>query len=149
VELVDGAGQAVALGELGGEGGDGAGVLSVIGGAPVCRWGAAGAAGVLAAPEPTEDADPFELTQDLLDAVADEVRAAVDDSGEPFALATAGLAGDELTVGDADTTFPTQSISKVFALTLALRVAGEDLFERAAGSPPGTRTTNLDLSPYR
>jgi glutaminase len=90
-----------------------------------------------------ENADPDELTQDLLDGVAQQARAVVDDRGEPFALATCDLAGDELAVGDADTTFPIQSISKVFSLTLALRVAGEDLFDRVGREPSGDPYNSL------
>jgi glutaminase len=86
--------------------------------------------------------------QDILGSIADEIttkaeelEAAADAKEEglkpgPFGIAVA--TGDQvLTAGTADVLFPIQSISKVFALDLALRACGERVFERVGREPSG------------
>jgi glutaminase len=55
-----------------------------------------------------------------------------------FGIAVATADGQLLIGGDADTGFSIQSISKVFALTLALGKVGDQLWERVGREPSGT-----------
>ncbi|MCF6743477.1 glutaminase A [Blastococcus sp. KM273128] len=66
-------------------------------------------------------------------------------SAEPtrFGLALAELDGTEHVTGDADVGFAIQSVVKVFALTAALRLVGEDLFERVGREPSGDPFNSL------
>jgi glutaminase len=61
----------------------------------------------------------------------------------PFALALAQLDGTEHVTGDADVGFAVQSVVKVFALTAALQLVGEDLFERVGREPSGDPFNSL------
>jgi glutaminase len=54
----------------------------------------------------------------------------------PFGIAIATADG-VISAGTADTLFPIQSISKVFALDLALRAYGDTVFERVGREPSG------------
>lgn len=54
----------------------------------------------------------------------------------PFGIAVATADG-VITAGAADILFPIQSISKVFALNLALRACGDRVFERVGREPSG------------
>lgn len=54
-----------------------------------------------------------------------------------FGLAVVTHDGQVLTGGDADTGFSIQSISKIFALTLALGKVGDQLWERVGREPSG------------
>lgn len=58
-----------------------------------------------------------------------------------FALRT--LAGDEAGCGDFREPFSVQSISKVFTLTLAMRLAGEDLWKHVGREPSGNPFNSL------
>lgn len=60
-----------------------------------------------------------------------------------FALALAELDGTEHVTGDADVGFAVQSVVKVFALTAALRLVGEELFERVGREPSGDPFNSL------
>ncbi|MEI4274155.1 glutaminase A [Klenkia sp. LSe6-5] len=91
---------------------------------------------------------PDELPDDLTDAlerVAAEVRPLaeddeVDEPGigpERLALALCELDGTEHVAGEADVGFPVQSVVKVFSLTAALRLVGEEVFERVGREPSG------------
>ena len=55
-----------------------------------------------------------------------------------FAIAVATADGRMVTGGDADALFSIQSVSKVFALTLALDRVGADLWRRVGVEPSGT-----------
>nr|WP_233150622.1 glutaminase A [Sphingomonas sp. BT553] len=55
----------------------------------------------------------------------------------PFGIAVATTDGRVFTAGDIATGFPIQSISKVFALELALSAIGDDVFHRVGREPSG------------
>ncbi len=55
-----------------------------------------------------------------------------------FGIAVVTAAGDVHCGGDADTAFSIQSVSKVFALTLALGRVGSDLWKRVGVEPSGS-----------
>lgn len=58
--------------------------------------------------------------------------------GTQFGMAVRTTNGGEYVVGDADTTFSVQSISKVFALGLALNRIGDEVWCRVGKEPSGT-----------
>nr|WP_275889393.1 glutaminase A [Nakamurella flavida] len=62
-----------------------------------------------------------------------------EENSEPgrFAVALCELDGTEHVTGDADVGFPVQSVVKVFALTAALRLVGENVFTRVGREPSG------------
>jgi len=60
-----------------------------------------------------------------------------------FGMAWLGLDGQEAIVGDADTPFSVQSISKLFALMLALERVGDDLWSRVGKEPSGRAFNEL------
>src|SRR5690606_36652994 len=60
-----------------------------------------------------------------------------------FGMAVATLDGEMFTVGDANTLFSIQSISKVFTLTLALEALGGDLWKRVGREPSGNAFNSL------
>ena len=53
------------------------------------------------------------------------------------------LDGNQYKLGDANVPFSLQSISKVFALTMALSLAGDDLWQRMGKEPSGTAFNSL------
>lgn len=53
--------------------------------------------------------------------------------------------GDEFTLGDADTYFTIQSISKVFTFVLAYKLLGDKLWNRLGREPSGNRFDSLVL----
>ncbi len=55
----------------------------------------------------------------------------------PFGLAIATADGRLYTAGAVTTLFPIQSISKVFALDVAMRAIGDDVFDRVGREPSG------------
>ncbi|WP_346623796.1 glutaminase A [Blastococcus montanus] len=63
--------------------------------------------------------------------------------GARFALALAELDGTEHVAGDADVGFAIQSVVKVFALTAALQLVGEELFARVGREPSGDPFNSL------
>ncbi len=67
--------------------------------------------------------------------------AAVDPARFGIAIVTAD--GREFAGGDGDMAFSIQSISKVFALTLALGVAGDQLWTRVGVEPSGTAFNSI------
>ncbi|TKJ30273.1 glutaminase A [Blastococcus sp. CCUG 61487] len=89
-------------------------------------------------------AEDDDLT-DVLDQVAAEARPLAEDDevADPgagpdhFALALCELDGTEHVAGDADVGFEVQSVVKVFALAAALRLVGEDVFQRVGVEPSG------------
>ncbi|MBK9387664.1 MAG: glutaminase [Planctomycetes bacterium] len=58
-------------------------------------------------------------------------------------LAVVTLDGEVHAVGDAEEPFSTQSISKVFTLTLAFQQLGEELWQRVGREPSGTAFNSL------
>jgi glutaminase len=60
-----------------------------------------------------------------------------------FGIAVATATGDIFTAGDADERFSIQSISKVFALTLALGKIGDALWKRVGHEPSGTAFNSI------
>jgi glutaminase len=60
-----------------------------------------------------------------------------------FGMALATVDGDEFSVGDADHQFSIQSISKLFALMLALERVGDDLWLRVGKEPSGMAFNEL------
>ncbi|MEO3386977.1 glutaminase [Mesorhizobium sp. CAU 1741] len=54
-----------------------------------------------------------------------------------FGIAVTTVDGTMVTGGEAEEPFPIQSISKVFALTLALRAFGDDVWKRVGREPSG------------
>jgi len=67
--------------------------------------------------------------------------ASVDPTQFGIALMTTG--GEMYVAGDADTRFSIQSISKVFALTLAMQHARDELWQRVGREPSGNRFNSL------
>ncbi|WP_207798289.1 glutaminase A [Klenkia marina] len=91
---------------------------------------------------------PDDLPDDLthtLEGVAAEARPLAEDDQvhepgigpEHFGLALCELDGTEHVAGDADVGFPVQSVVKVFSLTAALRLVGEEVFARVGREPSG------------
>jgi glutaminase len=75
--------------------------------------------------------------------VADYIPALAAAPKERFGMALACVSGEEFGVGDADTRFSIQSISKVFTLTLALRALRGKLWERTGREPSGNPFNSL------
>ncbi|MEI9926797.1 MAG: glutaminase [Sphingomonas sp.] len=67
--------------------------------------------------------------------------AAVDPARFGIAIVTPG--GDQHVAGDADMPFSIQSISKVFALTLALGAVGDQLWDRVGREPSGSAFNSI------
>ncbi|MFS0738182.1 glutaminase A [Sphingomonas sp. 1P06PA] len=73
---------------------------------------------------------------------ASEIEGAADAKEEgldpgPFGIAIASPDGGVFTAGCADTSFPIQSIGKIFALELAMEAIGDKVFERVGREPSG------------
>lgn len=62
---------------------------------------------------------------------------------EQFGMCLRLTNGREFTVEDADTRFSIQSISKVFALAMAMSLKGESIWERVGKEPSGTAFNSL------
>ncbi|UXI67851.1 glutaminase [Tahibacter amnicola] len=78
-------------------------------------------------------------------AVADYIPALAKVPPDRLGMAIATLDGTVLRAGDATEPFSIQSISKLFALTLALRREGESLWRRVGREPSGTPFNSLVL----
>ncbi len=76
-------------------------------------------------------------------AVADYIPPLSRVSPHQFGMAIRMVDGDEFTVGQANTAFSIQSISKLFALMLALDIVGDDLWQRVGREPSGMRFNSL------
>lgn len=63
--------------------------------------------------------------------------------GDKFGLAVVMADGAEHVAGDADEAFSIQSISKVFALTLALGAVGDQLWNRVGREPSGSAFNSI------
>lgn len=75
--------------------------------------------------------------------VADYIPALARVSPRQFGIALRTRDGKEAAAGDCDTAFSIQSISKMFSLTLAMRLHGEALFERIGREPSGNPFNSL------
>ncbi|MGG1948436.1 glutaminase [Trinickia sp. NRRL B-1857] len=62
---------------------------------------------------------------------------------ERFGMAVVTLDGEVFTVGDAQERFSIQSISKLFACTLAFQLLGDALWQRVGREPSGTAFNSL------
>lgn len=60
-----------------------------------------------------------------------------------FGLVLRFLSGEVYSIGDANTKFSIQSISKVFSLTLAVSILGDKVWERVGIEPSGTAFNSL------
>lgn len=76
-------------------------------------------------------------------AVASYIPALADADPTAFALALTTLEGETHCVGDADSPFSAQSISKVFMLTLALEAVGGKLWRKVGREPSGTAFNSI------
>lgn len=77
--------------------------------------------------------------------VADYIPALQNVHPEQFGMALRTIDGEEFTVGQADTPFSIQSISKLFTLMLALDIEGEEVWSRVGREPSGMRFNSLLL----
>ena len=74
---------------------------------------------------------------------ADYIPALARVNPEQFGMCLRLTDGREFTVEDADTRFSIQSISKVFALAMAMSLKGESIWERVGKEPSGTAFNSL------
>lgn len=63
--------------------------------------------------------------------------------GDQFGMAVVTVGGEQLAVGSSGVKFSIQSISKLFALTLAFQCVGDELWERVGREPSGTPFDSL------
>ncbi|SEM03955.1 L-glutaminase [Variovorax sp. YR750] len=75
--------------------------------------------------------------------LADYIPALREVDPSKFGIAVATLDGALYTTGDADEPFSIQSISKLFALVFALRLVGDDLWERVGRLPSSSPFNSL------
>ncbi len=76
---------------------------------------------------------------------ADYIPSLAQVSGTKFGMAVRTVAGEEHVIGDADEGFSVQSITKVFALGLALNRIGDEIWTRVGKEPSGTPFNHLSL----
>jgi len=94
--------------------------------------------------------------QSIIDEIADEIRpflsegkvanyipALADVDAGQFGMSLTLFDGTQYSVGDADTLFSIQSISKVFTFTLALKFYGTDMYQRIGREPSGNPFNSL------
>ena len=74
---------------------------------------------------------------------ADYIPQLADVPGHKFGMAVCTLSGGEHVIGDADEGFSVQSITKVFALGLALNRFGDEVWRRVGKEPSGTPFNHL------
>jgi glutaminase len=77
--------------------------------------------------------------------VADYIPALQQVDPKQFGMALRTIDGEEFCVGQADTNFSIQSVSKLFALMLALDIVGDDVWQRVGREPSGMRFNSLLL----
>ena len=75
--------------------------------------------------------------------VADYIPELAQVSPEQFGMAVVTVDGQVFRTGDADVRFSIQSISKLFACTLAFQLLGDALWERVGREPSGTAFNSL------
>lgn len=76
-------------------------------------------------------------------AVATYIPALAEADPSAFAMTIAMPNGKSYSVGQADTPFSIQSISKIFTLTIALQSVGDALWERVGREPSGTAFNSI------
>ncbi len=89
--------------------------------------------------EISEEIRPF-LTEGK---VADYIPALAEVDPKQFAMSLTLFDGTQYSVGDSDTLFSVQSISKVFSFTLALKYYSTDLYKRIGHEPSGNPFNSL------
>ncbi len=62
---------------------------------------------------------------------------------DKFGIALLTVDGNEFTIGDADEKFSIQSISKVFALSIAFSILGEKIWDRTGVEPSGNSFNSI------
>lgn len=75
--------------------------------------------------------------------VADYIPALASVDPDQFGIAIFSNEGDLYQIGDADTPFSIQSISKVFSLTLAMKHYGQEMWQRVGREPSGLPFNSL------
>ena len=75
--------------------------------------------------------------------VADYIPELAHISPKKFGMAVLTSEGETFQIGDATEKFSIQSISKVFALTLAMRLEGDAIWKRVGREPSGTAFNSL------
>lgn len=87
----------------------------------------------------------FEVAKPFLGkgAVADYIPALAGADPNAFAMAVVGVDGASASVGDADTAFSIQSVSKVFTLMMALSERHEHLWKRVGREASGSRFNSI------
>ncbi len=75
--------------------------------------------------------------------VASYIPALKNTDPKKFGIALETLAGQECSIGDANERFSIQSISKVFTLTMAFAMVGEELWKRVGIEPSGSAFNSL------
>lgn len=75
--------------------------------------------------------------------VASYIPALKNTDPKKFGIALETLAGQEYSIGDANERFSIQSISKVFTLTMAFAMVGEELWKRVGLEPSGSAFNSL------
>lgn len=76
-------------------------------------------------------------------AVADYIPDLASVSPKNFGIAIVGMDGQKYVAGDADMSFSIQSITKVFALTMALGAVGDSLWHRVGREPSGSAFNSI------
>lgn len=82
-------------------------------------------------------------TQSERGSVADYIAPLAKVPPSKFGMAVCTAAGEIFQVGDAEEAFSIQSVSKVFALTLALMDGEEDIWQRIGREPSGTAFNSI------
>jgi glutaminase len=75
--------------------------------------------------------------------IADYIPALARVPADQFGIALRTCDGVEAAAGDSTTPFSIQSVSKLFSLTLAMRLLGEDLWQRIGREPSGNPFNSL------
>ena len=75
--------------------------------------------------------------------VADYIPELAKIDSRQFSISVRTLEGEEYSVGNYDQQFSIQSISKVFVLSMAMEILGDDLWERVGREPSGTAFNSL------
>lgn len=75
--------------------------------------------------------------------VADYIPELANVPPDRFGMAIVTVAGDVYRIGDADERFSIQSISKLFACTIAFQLLGDELWTRVGREPSGTAFNSL------
>ncbi|MCI9172288.1 glutaminase [uncultured Duncaniella sp.] len=74
---------------------------------------------------------------------ADYIPALAEVNPDRFGMCITSTKGDQIEWGDVEERFSIQSITKVFSLSMALSIMGEDLWERVGKEPSGSAFNSL------